>query len=345
MINHEIFNEVEPSFEKVLALKNMPIDFNAIFGLLEKYRDEIIHDYFEFCESDNYFFCQRAINLVGWHKKTEAFMLVFEIFEHLDEEDEVLASECSLCLQEIVNKSHGPFLLEKLKEYKKTESLFEFNIFEILIYSGFENDEIINDMIDVLSDPPNSHWLKDLIAQKVDNPKVQKAVVDRLQFIAPMIKYIDAPPEYHELLEEWYELGSAYVERKYKLTDLGDEHFKDTDDNFLIDILGHNDDRAMEMLLKRSNLSTSDKDQIAKEIEERKDLLKKEFLDALPDNTQDWLDLESVSEDHKDEFIDELTFIQMAMKPKIKPRKLLKIGRNDPCPCGSDKKYKKCCGL
>ncbi|MBI3980106.1 MAG: SEC-C domain-containing protein, partial [Chloroflexi bacterium] len=21
-----------------------------------------------------------------------------------------------------------------------------------------------------------------------------------------------------------------------------------------------------------------------------------------------------------------------------------KIGRNDPCPCGSDKKYKKCCG-
>jgi len=25
------------------------------------------------------------------------------------------------------------------------------------------------------------------------------------------------------------------------------------------------------------------------------------------------------------------------------PRK--KVGRNDPCPCGSGKKYKKCCGL
>jgi len=23
---------------------------------------------------------------------------------------------------------------------------------------------------------------------------------------------------------------------------------------------------------------------------------------------------------------------------------LKKIGRNDPCPCGSGKKYKKCCG-
>ena len=26
-------------------------------------------------------------------------------------------------------------------------------------------------------------------------------------------------------------------------------------------------------------------------------------------------------------------------------RKVQKPGRNDPCPCGSGKKYKKCCGL
>ena len=26
-------------------------------------------------------------------------------------------------------------------------------------------------------------------------------------------------------------------------------------------------------------------------------------------------------------------------------RKMKKIGRNEPCPCGSGKKYKKCCGL
>lgn len=29
---------------------------------------------------------------------------------------------------------------------------------------------------------------------------------------------------------------------------------------------------------------------------------------------------------------------------KKKPTKVIKIGRNDPCPCGSGKKYKKCCG-
>jgi len=27
-----------------------------------------------------------------------------------------------------------------------------------------------------------------------------------------------------------------------------------------------------------------------------------------------------------------------------KPVRSVKIGRNDPCPCGSGKKYKKCCG-
>ena len=34
----------------------------------------------------------------------------------------------------------------------------------------------------------------------------------------------------------------------------------------------------------------------------------------------------------------------LGQSKKIKPQDLKKIGRNDPCPCGSGKKYKKCCG-
>jgi preprotein translocase subunit SecA len=30
---------------------------------------------------------------------------------------------------------------------------------------------------------------------------------------------------------------------------------------------------------------------------------------------------------------------------KPKKREIAKVGRNDPCPCGSGKKYKKCCGI
>lgn len=30
--------------------------------------------------------------------------------------------------------------------------------------------------------------------------------------------------------------------------------------------------------------------------------------------------------------------------PGPRPRRVTKVGRNEPCPCGSGKKYKKCCG-
>jgi hypothetical protein len=33
-----------------------------------------------------------------------------------------------------------------------------------------------------------------------------------------------------------------------------------------------------------------------------------------------------------------------AARPAIRPRRAAKVGRNAPCPCGSGRKYKKCCG-
>ena len=34
----------------------------------------------------------------------------------------------------------------------------------------------------------------------------------------------------------------------------------------------------------------------------------------------------------------------VSVAPKTEKRETPKVGRNDPCPCGSGKKYKKCCG-
>jgi preprotein translocase subunit SecA len=36
---------------------------------------------------------------------------------------------------------------------------------------------------------------------------------------------------------------------------------------------------------------------------------------------------------------------QQATRTVVAPRSVTKVGRNDPCPCGSGRKYKKCCGL
>ena len=36
--------------------------------------------------------------------------------------------------------------------------------------------------------------------------------------------------------------------------------------------------------------------------------------------------------------------VEPAGKPRPVRREAPKVGRNDPCPCGSGKKYKRCCG-
>lgn len=37
-------------------------------------------------------------------------------------------------------------------------------------------------------------------------------------------------------------------------------------------------------------------------------------------------------------------YVDGKINPHHEPRRVDKVGRNDPCPCGSGKKYKKCCG-
>ena len=46
-------------------------------------------------------------------------------------------------------------------------------------------------------------------------------------------------------------------------------------------------------------------------------------------------------EPEKPEDITDLEILLHPTKPKIAEKK---VGRNEPCPCGSGKKYKKCCG-
>lgn len=59
---------------------------------------------------------------------------------------------------------------------------------------------------------------------------------------------------------------------------------------------------------------------------------KADYLYTLPQ----WADIFS------QEKLNEITKAQKASKTVVKDKK---IGRNEPCPCGSGKKYKKCCGI
>lgn len=58
----------------------------------------------------------------------------------------------------------------------------------------------------------------------------------------------------------------------------------------------------------------------------------------------------SVSEQRMNDFgealwaVYDLHAIARALGPRVAPAQSDKVGRNEPCPCGSGKKYKKCCG-
>ena len=45
-----------------------------------------------------------------------------------------------------------------------------------------------------------------------------------------------------------------------------------------------------------------------------------------------------------DEYIKDPAGKTLEVKPRPFKRVTAKVGRNDPCPCGSGKKHKKCCG-
>ena len=40
---------------------------------------------------------------------------------------------------------------------------------------------------------------------------------------------------------------------------------------------------------------------------------------------------------------EDISDLEKLLNP-VRPTASIKIGRNEPCPCGSGKKYKKCCG-
>jgi SWIM/SEC-C metal-binding protein len=57
-------------------------------------------------------------------------------------------------------------------------------------------------------------------------------------------------------------------------------------------------------------------------------------------NRNDWKVIVGVEPDEPENIED----VEMLLNRPTPSRNLVKVGRNDPCPCGSGRKYKKCCG-
>jgi SWIM/SEC-C metal-binding protein len=57
-------------------------------------------------------------------------------------------------------------------------------------------------------------------------------------------------------------------------------------------------------------------------------------------NKNDWEVIVGVEPDKPENIVD----LEKLLNPPTPLRNPVKVGRNDPCSCGSGRKYKKCCG-
>jgi SWIM/SEC-C metal-binding protein len=57
-------------------------------------------------------------------------------------------------------------------------------------------------------------------------------------------------------------------------------------------------------------------------------------------NRNDWEVIVGVEPDKPENIVD----LEKLLNPPTPLRNPVKVGRNDPCSCGSGRKYKKCCG-
>lgn len=96
-------------------------------------------------------------------------------------------------------------------------------------------------------------------------------------------------------------------------------------------------DGINDSLVKKNDLDTIEEDTVVN-LNYDDELLYKNMVEAKADwlyNLEQWEPL--LTEERRKELYKE----QKSSKTVVKGDK---VGRNDPCPCGSGKKYKKCCG-
>ena len=110
-------------------------------------------------------------------------------------------------------------------------------------------------------------------------------------------------------------------------------------DKFGIDIMSMTGflDGINDSLIEKNPIDTMDEDTVVN-LGFDKELLYKNMVDAKADWLYDLPQWESIfSAEKREELYKEQKRANTIIKGK-------KIGRNDPCPCGSGKKYKFCCG-
>ncbi|OFZ52076.1 MAG: hypothetical protein A2381_06100 [Bdellovibrionales bacterium RIFOXYB1_FULL_37_110] len=352
-MNDELFEKLKPSFESVLLWKNRQADADYLIELVQKFSEQIRRDTDVFYDK-YYNFCYRAISLLNHYGNARVFEDVFYIYEYLCRDgDEVLEGLCSHYLENLVTDEHRKFLygnwLRLNKEFfdddddEDGSGLKKFLLL-LLLKSGHKGSDVLLALKTIIHS--NMSCYKGTLAYYVRDTNIQDELKNRLMFIAPMIKYLPHDRLSNPYLDEWIEISEPYL-AIFKGISFDEQYEKsypsypNNDQSFIISILGHADKRVSKMVLERlSELhSSDDSNRYIHIINKRDELMAKEFLNILPENVNEWLNSPFLLAGQREELVSMLGDFGMISHESTKN----KVGRNDPCPCGSGKKYKKCC--
>ncbi len=222
----------------------------------------------------------------------------------------------------------------------------------------------MEDRFDVLDDDV-WQWLEDIPGRLIDADQVGRARA-MAHALAPMLgpevilpQLIDdlllagqvtrARDELEEALERYPEEFALLRACAHRARELGDADLTIRLLRRAVDLATDRDDIQRGLLMLRDVLR--EQPDRAADLESTEALLARVEAFADQDPYGSWSD----PDDSDDGFLDlDLDFDDLIADPAEDsgtaaadppaPRRVVKVGRNDPCPCGSGRKYKKCCG-
>lgn len=214
-------------------------------------------------------------------------------------------------------------------------------------YSILGKDELYDDV--PVSKPFERELVHESLLEFDDYYEMADAKCDKPYYVPPKDELLKYEDDFYDLKTPQYTAMAEYV---HKNIDHRTEYVEDVMSAILFIIKGEGSspEEAIDFLKKvRSKVDLSEK-----QFREFSTL----YLD-LHNNTRNPYnngftptELFQRTGDHTDSYyLIEPTFINVLSnnilesgRVPVQPIKSKKVGRNDPCPCGSGKKYKKCCG-
>ena len=271
-----------------------------------------------------------ATRILGYQRDTRAIpeltRLMMAMYEDEDFfEDSILLNDAQVALERFNREEDFPLLWAEFLKYRASHGCDE--ILRAAAACGVATPELRREIEEYFEDEPvMAAW-----AMSESEDTYYLGILEtRLHWLAPFVKYV--PFERFEIPEheEWIECGAAW----YELKRIADNPWRSRD--------------RLEPDLRSyyvKHVPPPDRDRrmtesLAEDAAEKK-AVAEHFLSPLPLQRrkagETLIERHRTVLDERDQMIDD--YLAELLPP---PRG--KVGRNDPCPCGSSKKFKKCCG-